>query len=139
MEIIHGTDLDRALESIYRVYLCGDLKKPQDLKWIHDENIEMGISSYQKFTADQPHYHLHATEYNFILEGKSRFLLVDENKEVELEKHSLFVLPPMTKYASKHTAGTKILFFKAPGGNDKTLFAIDNALKKWLSSWEAAI
>ena len=26
MEIIHGTDLDRALESIYRVYLCGDLK-----------------------------------------------------------------------------------------------------------------
>ena len=45
----------------------------------------------------------------------------------------------MTKYASKHTAGTKILFFKAPGGNDKTLFAIDNALKKWLSSWEAAI
>ena len=138
MEIIHGTDLDRALESIYRVYLCGDLKKPQDLKWIHVEYIEMGNSSYQAFTADQPHYHLHATEYNFILEGKSRFLLVDENKEVELEKHSLIVLPPMTKYASKHTAGTKSLFFKAPGGNDKTLFDIDNALKKWLSSWEAA-
>ena len=37
-----------------------------------------------------------------------------------------------------YTAGTKILFFKAPGGNDKTLFDIDNALKKWLSSWEAA-
>ena len=77
MEIIRGNDLDKALESAYRVYLCGDLKKPQDLKWIHDENVEMGISYYKEFTADQPHYHLHATEYNFILEGKSKFLLVD--------------------------------------------------------------
>ena len=87
MEIICGNDLDKALESAYRVYLCGDLKKPQDLKWIHDENVEMGISYYKEFTADQPHYHLHATEYNFILEGKSKFLLVDEKKEIELEKN----------------------------------------------------
>ena len=137
MEIICGNDLDKALESAYRVYLCGDLKKPQDLKWIHDENVEMGISYYKEFTADQPHYHLHATEYNFILEGKSKFLLVDEKKEIELEKNSLFVLPPMTKYASKHTAGTKILFFKAPGGNDKTLVELNTYLEQWLASWQA--
>lgn len=135
MEYIYGKDIQDALESTYRVYLCGDLKKPQELQWIHDEKNEIGVSQYSKFTADHPHYHTRATEYNFVISGCSKVLLIDENKEFVFEAGSLFVIPPMTKYASKHVENTKVLFFKAPGGNDKQLIDIDDQIKAWLSSW----
>lgn len=135
MELILGTDIKKALTSVNRVYLCGDLKQPQDLKWIYDSKNELGISDYKQFTADKPHYHSTATEYNYIIAGKSKFFLLDEKKEFILESGSLLVLPPMTRYASKHLGGTKILFFKSPGGNDKQLITIDDYLKEWLSVW----
>ena len=135
MDVIYGKDIQKALESKYRVYLCGDLKQPQDLHWIHDEKNELGMSHYKQFTADQPHYHTTATEYNYIISGESKVLLIDEEKEFLLAAGSLFVLPPMTKYASKHSENTKILFFKSPGGNDKQIIDIDDTLKTWLSKW----
>lgn len=135
MEFIYGSNIHKALESVHRVYLCGDLKQPQDLQWIHDEKNELGISYYKQFTPDQPHYHTTATEYNYVICGKSKVLLIDENREFLLESGSLFVFPPMTKYASKHFENTKILFFKSPGGNDKQAIDISNTLKDWLSSW----
>lgn len=135
MEFIYGSDIQKALETAYRVYLCGDLKQPQDLQWIHDGKNELGISCYKQFTADQPHYHTTATEYNYIISGKSRVLLIEEGKEFLLEAGSLFVLPPMTKYASKHLDNTTILFFKSPGGNDKQIIDVDNTLKTWLGAW----
>ncbi len=135
MNLIKGHEIQNALKSTYRVYLCGDLKQPQDLQWIHDEKNEIGISYYKSFTADQPHYHTAATEYNYIISGKSKILFIDEGKELILEPGSLFVLPPMTKYASKHFENTKILFFKSPGGNDKRVITVDDVLKNWLSAW----
>ena len=135
MDVIYKRDIQKALDSKYRVYLCGNLKEPQDLHWIHDKTNELGISHYKQFTADQPHYHTTATEYNYIISGESRVLLIDEGKEFLLEAGSLFVLPPGTKYASKHSENTKILFFKSPGGNDKQVIDIDDTLKTWLSTW----
>ncbi len=135
MEFIHGNDIQKALESVYRVYLCGDLKQPQELRWIHDEKNEIGVSYYKRFTADKPHYHTHATEYNYVISGKTKVLLIDEKREFIFESGSLFVFPPMTKYATKHLENTKILFFKSPGGNDKHVLDIDDTLKDWLNSW----
>lgn len=136
MEQIHGEVLKQALEKTYRLYLCGDLKQPQEIEWIYDAKNEMGISSYKYFTADQPHFHNSATEYNYIISGNSKILLLDEQKEITLEAGSIFVIPPMTPYASKHQAGTKILFFKSPGGNDKQPIAdITESLCMWLQSW----
>lgn len=135
MELIHGDILHQALDKSYRVYLCGDLKKPQELEWIYDAKNEIGISFYKKFTADHPHFHTNATEYNYIISGSSKILLIDEQKEITLEAGSIFVIPPLTRYASKHQAGTQILFFKSPGGNDKELVDATESLQMWLQSW----
>lgn len=135
MEFIHGEVLRQALEKSYRVYLCGDLEKPQEMKWIHDAKNEVGISFYSRFTADQPHFHTTATEYNYIISGSSKVLLLKEQKEITLEAGSIFVFPPMTHYASKHQAGTRILFFKSPGGNDKHLIEMTESLQVWLQAW----
>lgn len=135
MEFIYGSDIQKALESLYRVYLCGDLKLPQELQWIHDEKNELGISYYEKFAADKPHYHINATEYNYIISGKTKIFLIEERRELLLEAGSFFVIPPMTKYAAKHMENTKILFFKSPCGNDKQLIDINDTLKTWLNVW----
>jgi len=62
-------------------------------------------------------------------------MLLNEQKEITLEAGSIFVLPPMTHYASKHQAGTHILFFKSPGGNDKQFIEATESLQMWLQSW----
>lgn len=135
MESIHGKNIDRALASTSRVYLCGDLRRPQTLPWIFDERNEAGVSEYRQFTWDAPHLHTNATEYNYVVKGCTKVLLTDTREEFTFEAGSLFVLPPGTPYASKHRAGTRILFFKSPGGNDKRLFPVDGELKTWLSAW----
>lgn len=135
MEYILGNELNQALKSDYRVYLCGNLSKPQKMKWIPDEQLEIGTSLYNEFTSDKPHFHHVATEYNYVISGKTKLLLIDEGEEYTFEEGSLFVIPPHTKYASKHLAGTRILFVKNPGGNDKKLIDINQKLTDWLKSW----
>ena len=139
MQYISGDTIFDALSRSYRVYLCGDLKQPQDMRWIHDDKNEVGISQYKDFTADKPHYHSAATEYNFVLSGCSKVFLPAEGKEYTFEAGSLFIFPPMTEYASKHMGGTTILFFKSPGGNDKHLIDVTPELETWLASWQASI
>lgn len=135
MQFINGDTIRDALDNKYRVYLCGDLKQPQEMPWIHDENNEIGMSRYVEFTADKPHYHAVCTEYNVVLSGCSKVFLVDEGAEYTFEAGSIFVFPPMTKYASKHAPGTTVLFFKSPGGNDKNLIDVSPELQTWLETW----
>lgn len=136
MNFIRGVDLKRALQLTYRVYLCGNLEKPQEcLKWIPDNKLEIGTSFYGKFTGDHPHFHSVATEYNYVMCGTSKVLMIDEGKEYTFGEDTLFVIPPHTRYASKHMGGTKILFVKNPGGNDKNLISVDESLKQWLETW----
>lgn len=135
MQYITGNELNQALQSNYRVYLCGDLKMPQNMRWIHDEQMEVGMSLYKEFTAGKPHFHAIATEYNYVISGKMKLLLIDENREYIFEEGSLIVIPPNTKYASKHLGGTRILFIKKPGGNDKNLVEMNNKLNDWLKAW----
>lgn len=135
MDFIRGKYLQQKLDEKYRIYLCGNLKRPQAEKCIFDEKNEVGISYYQQFTADSPHFHTLATEYNYIVSGSSKILLLDEHKEITLEIGSLFVFPPMTKYVTKHQAGTKIVFFKSPGGNDKQLIDMTEGISVWCRFW----
>ena len=135
MEYIMGRELIEAFQSDYRVYLCGNLSKPQDMKWIPDSHLEIGTSYYREFTADKPHLHTTATEYNYVVSGMTKVFLIEEGQEFVFETGSLFVIPPHTKYASKHIGGTQILFIKNPGGNDKKLVDVDGALVDWLKLW----
>lgn len=65
-------------------------------------------------------------------------LLLDETREEqEFSEGDFFLIPPGIPYTSKNAADTRIFFIKSPGGNDKTLIAIDEHTKKWLSRWDA--
>lgn len=134
---ILGADVADALNIGERIYLCGDLKRSQPLEWVKDNRLEIGMSHYKGdgFQADTPHYHAANTEYNIILSGTSKFYLIDEKKEYEFEESSLVVIPPGTKYASKHKSGTKVLFVKVPSGDDKIMIDIEPFIKDWLNRW----
>jgi len=136
INFIDGSQITKALSETYRVYLSGNLSIPQpELEWLHDDHIEIGISNYIEFTADKPHLHKTATEYNFVLKGESKVYIIDENKEYTFKQGSLFVVSPNTRYASKHQADTQVLFFKVPGVNDKQLVEMTPFLKTWLEAW----
>ena len=135
-KIIRKKQIDEALDKEYRQYLCGHLSKPQPFLEHLDSDIEVGISFYKEFTADTPHVHPVCTEHCYVLSGSTRMLILgDEREEVELNEGDFFVLPPNKPYASKHKAGTKLLFIKAPGTNDKTIIDIDEETKEWLRAW----
>lgn len=137
LEIIRGANLNQALEKEYRQYLTGHLQRPQEhLKHI-DDNIEIGISHYREFAADTPHMHPVATEHSYVLQGSIKVLVLEEDpREYQFDAGDFFVLKPGIGYATKNAPGTKILFIKAPGINDKTIIPVTDALARWLSSWD---
>jgi len=136
MKYISASDLEAFLKTNDRVYLCGNLEKKQEMDWISTDGVEIGISHYKHFKADIPHYHMSNIEYNFILSGESKIFLIEEEKEFHFKENTLFVIPPNTKYASKHQKDTKIMFIKVPGGNDKIVIGdIGEQLTNWLSRW----
>lgn len=133
---LSGQEIESALNKEYRQYLAGDLKKEQaHLPFIYDD-IEVGMSYYQKFTADTPHMHPIATEHGYILQGAVRVMRLDKHEEHEFRTGDFFVIQKGIPYASKCNAETKVLFIKAPGTNDKTVVDVDEATTKWLSAWD---
>ncbi len=125
-----------ALNKTYRQYLAGRLEAPQPYLPCIDDDIEVGISYYRKFTADKPHMHPVAMEHGYILSGKLRLMLLDGTHETfEFGKGDFFVIPTGTAYAVKNAPRTKVLFIKSPGGNDKQLVEVTPEVQEWLSKW----
>ena len=137
MEIIRKADLDSALAQEYRQYLTGHLGRPQPFLRHIEDDIEVGMSQYETFTADKPHVHPVCTEHGYVLSGVLRVRLLDSGEETELHEGDFFVLRPGTPYASKSLAGTRVLFIKHPGQNDKTLVEPDEETAKWMSNWDS--
>lgn len=133
---IKGSEIKKALEQQYRIYLCGGDHIKQSLPCLLDEQLEIGISDYAEFTADKPHYHTRATEYNFVVKGSSKVLMIETGEEQLFEEGSIYVLDANTKYACKNAPGTMIYFIKCPGGNDKQVIATTDDIINWLSSWD---
>ena len=134
---LRGEEIDEALNKEYRQYLAGNLTKEQKhLPYIADD-IEVGISNYTEFTADKPHMHPVATEHGYILQGALRIKRLDSNQEAEeFRTGDFFVIQKGIPYASKSIAGTKVLFIKSPGINDKTVVDVDDETALWLSAWD---
>jgi len=137
MECIRGARIKDVLDREYRQYLTGHLARPQpELQHIEDD-IEIGMSYYQTFTADTPHVHPRATEHGYVLEGCLRIRLLDgSGTEMEFHEGDFFVIRPGTPYAGKNKEGTRILFIKSPGVNDKTPVEPDGETRAWLRSWD---
>lgn len=137
VEYIRCDELEKAFEHSYRLYLTGHLQREQTyLKHIEDD-IEVGMSDYREFTADVPHVHPIATEHGYVLSGKVRIRFFgDAVEEEEFSEGDYYLIRPGVCHASKNMDGTKILFIKAPGGNDKTPITVDEDTEAWLKSWD---
>lgn len=137
IEIIKRTHIDASLENNHRQYLVGNLQLPQKLVNIYDEDVEMGITKFQYFTSEKPHFHPEVTEYQIILHGTAKYVDVQANKEFLLEQGDVFVIRPHTIYILKAIEDTQILFFKVPGKNDKMLVEMTERMAIWTASWDS--
>ena len=137
MEIVNGKDVDEGLKDSGRVYLCGNLKMSNGVRHVQTDGYEIGISKYSEFTFEKAHIHTFNQEYNYIIEGEAKVFLLNEEKEYYLSAGDLYVIKVNEPYVGKYTAGTKIIFSKDPGGNDKQLVEMNDRLMKWGESWEA--
>ena len=135
-ELIRKDQIDQAHKEHYRQYLTGHLKNPQPELAHIDDDIEVGISDYEEFTADTPHVHPVCTEHAYVLQGELKMRLLETGEEIHLRQGDFLVLRPGTPYATKNAPHTKILFIKHPATNDKTVVTVDEATKHWLQAWE---
>ena len=137
MKTIKGSDVESVLASRLRVYLCGDLEWENGLEHIATDGFEIGISDYKEFTFEKAHVHTFNREYNYVLAGSVKIFLLAQRKEYLFEKGDLFMIDTDEPYVGKSMAGTRTIFAKVPGGNDKVLVPMDDALLKWGETWES--
>ena len=137
MKIINHIEIENGLKDSGRVYLCGDLQRSNGVEHIKTDGYEIGISEYPEFKCDKPHYHAFNNEFNFVIAGQVKVILINEKKEYLFSAGDLFVIEPNEPYIGKNIAGTRVLFSKSPGGDDKVLVEKNEALIRWSESWEA--
>lgn len=137
MDIIKSQDIETGLKTTGRVYLCGDLKRPNGLKHVPTDGYEIGISYYPTFTFEKAHIHSFNREYNYVLEGAVKVFMLDEAKEYLFEKGDLFIINVGEPYVAKCLPETRTFFSKNPGGDDKILVKMNQALIRWGESWDS--
>lgn len=130
--IIKNEQITKALEDNTRQYLVGKLSRPQALEYIEDEKLEMGITSYDEFSSELPHYHTQAYEYQYIISGMTEYMDVETGEQYTFRKGDFYVTPPGIKYAQRSQPGTAILFIKTPPGNDKKDVEVTDEIREWL-------
>ena len=126
-------DIRKSLENTTRQYFAGNLSKPQEIEFIRDERLEIGISSYPKHISEPTHVHSIATEYQYMLSGWTEYMDVETGEIYEFRKGDFYAILPGTAYAQRVKAGTNILFIKTPSINDKKLVEISKEQEQWLS------
>lgn len=129
---IDNKDIQKSLEGTTRQYFAGNLSKPQEIEFIRDERLEIGISSYPKHISEPTHVHSIATEYQYMISGWTEYMDVETGEIYEFKKGDFYAILPGTAYAQRVKAGTKILFIKTPSINDKQLVEISDEQEKWL-------
>ncbi len=130
---IENKEIQKSLENTTRQYFAGNLSKPQEIQFIRDERLEIGISSYPKHISEPTHVHSIATEYQYMISGWTEYMDVETGEIYEFRKGDFYAILPETAYAQRVKAGTNILFIKTPSINDKQIVEISEDQEKWLS------
>lgn len=129
---INNNDILSALQDTTRQYFVGDLSKPQQVSFIRDKRLEVGISSYPDFKSEPTHVHGVATEYQYMISGWTEYMDVETGKVYEFKMGDFYAIEPGTAYSQRVKAGTNILFIKVPSINDKQIVQISDEQLKWL-------
>lgn len=132
---VNNHEIKNALVGLTRQYFAGNLKKEQNLPFVRDERLEIGITNYEQYTEELAHYHTEATEYQYMVRGWTKYLDLDTGIEYEFKSGDFYTICPETKYAQKAKKGTTIIFIKVPSINDKQLVVdVDESVKNWYAS-----
>ena len=129
---IKNADLADALKKTTRQYFVGNLSRPQEIMFIKDDRLEVGISSYPAFQSEPTHKHIIATEYQYMISGWTEYMDVDSGEIYEFKSGDFYAIEPGTAYSQRVKAGTNILFIKVPSVNDKQLVEINDEQLRWL-------
>lgn len=120
-----------SLAGVRRQYLVGNLKLPQALEFIRSEDIEIGLSSYEVYTEELPHYHTSAVEYQYVISGWTKYMNTETGEEYEFKTGDFYAIESNTPYAQKCKSGTEILFIKVPSINDKVVVELNSRIEDW--------
>lgn len=131
--VVRGADIEASLASAPSQYLAGVLGRHQELEHLPYGDVEVGLASYDESAADQPHLHPIQREYQYVLSGRVLLRDLDAGTTHDLSTGDFYVVDPGVGHAQKQEAGTRILFFKHPAGNDKVIIAPDAELAAWLA------
>lgn len=129
---INKADIIDALKNTTRQYFVGDLSRSQEIMFIKDDRLEIGISSYPSFQFEPTHKHTIATEYQYMISGWTEYMDVDSGEVFEFKSGDFYAIEPDTAYSQRVKAGTNILFIKVPSVNDKQLVEISGEKLRWL-------
>lgn len=128
---IDGRELDAVLDAVTRQYLVGHLSRPQAVRHIDDERLEIGISHYADADSEEAHRHTEATEFQYMLTGWTQYLDVDTGEVHDFRAGDFYAIDAPTGYAQRSKAGTRILFIKVPSINDKHLVDETTEVEEW--------
>lgn len=128
---IAGQDIENVLAGVSRQYLAGNLKRPQELDFIKDVHVEVGITDYSEYATEPVHFHTEAVEYQYMLSGWTMYMDVDTGDVYEFKTGDFYCIEKNTTYAQKSKKGTRILFIKVPSINDKNVVKTSEAVNAW--------
>ena len=128
---IKNKNIEKVLEGVSRQYFAGNLKKPQELEYVKDEHVEIGITDYNEYTTEPVHFHTEAVEYQYMLSGWTKYMNTETGEEFEFKKGDFYCIETHTTYAQKSPKGTRILFVKVPSINDKNVIETSELVQKW--------
>lgn len=128
---IKSEEVQAVLELTNRQYFVGHLARPQIIDHIEDDRLEIGISDYKVPTVEPAHKHSLATEYQYVISGKTEYMDVETNEVFRFSAGDFYLIPPKTAYLQKTDYNTAILFIKVPSINDKQLVEINKEQEDW--------
>lgn len=137
--LIDSQEIEASLKKSDREYLVGNLAKEQNLNHVFDEDVEIGISDYQKDTLEEPHCHPIISEYQYILSGEIILFDLDNKKSYPLSKGDFYAVPKDVRHVQVSKANSRILFVKNKSINDKKIIKVSGEEQAWINSiWKGA-
>ena len=134
---IQGEDVNAALGEAGRVYLVGHLKRPQpQLEHIAslESSIEIGITRYNRVTAEQAHLHKWNTDAVVVLAGMYAVRIISTGESKVLTEGGVCVIEPGISHICVASSDAQVLFVKTPGGDDKVQVEPDKASCDWVET-----
>ncbi|NCB52604.1 MAG: cupin domain-containing protein [Clostridia bacterium] len=137
IQVLRNKAISESLLFHERQYLLGKLSLPQELSYIENSDIAMGLIEFNEFGHDLPHIHSVVSESQYMLDGHAALLNLDTMEETVVSKGDFFHIPANTPHVMKAHAGTKFIFIKSKCINDKKVLDNDlkiGALRDWIQN-----